>query len=114
MEGAAGGALSPLPVLRRHPFTLVALPGAGAERLERADDLGVELCARAAADLVRGRLDRPRLLVRALMHENVEHVRDVDETALQRDVVAGQPLRVPGPVPALVVRTHGALGRAQE
>src|SRR4051812_42991841 len=101
MEGAVGGALSPLPVLRRRPFTLVCLPGAGAEALDGADDVRVDLRASAAPDLLGGRLDGPRLLVRALVDEDVEHVGDVDETALQGDVVAGQPLGVAGAVPAL-------------
>src|SRR5699024_5930082 len=61
-------------------------PGGGAELVERLHDVGVELRAGVAADLLRRVVDRPLLLVRALVHEHVEDVGDGDQAALDRDV----------------------------
>ena len=66
-----------------------ARPGAGAELVERRDDVGIELRARAAADLPGRVLDRPGLLVGALVDEDVEHVGDRDEPRRR----AGSPRR---------------------
>jgi len=64
---------------------------------------------------VRGRaVRRPGLLVGALAGEGVEHVDDRDQAPGQGDRVAGQTLRVAGPVPALVVGEGDLLGDAQE
>src|SRR3954462_3027583 len=87
----------------------IRLPRARAELLERAHDVGIELRAGVTPDLVGRGLDRPRLLVRALVDEHVEHVGDVDEAPLERDVGAGEAIRVAGAVPALVVGADGPL-----
>ncbi len=78
------------------------VPGAD-DLKERLDDARVELGARRGADHRDRLLDRPRLLVRPLVRERVEHVGDRHDPPDQRDVVADQALRIAAPVPPLVV-----------
>jgi hypothetical protein len=84
------------------------------ETAEGGDDLGVELLARLGDDLLDRLLERPRLLVRARVREDVEDVGDGGDAAGQRDRVAGQAVGVAGAVPALVVGAGDLLGEAQD
>jgi hypothetical protein len=90
------------------------LPGRGTEVLERLDDGRVELRAGAVADLGDRVLDTPGVLVRALVDEHVEDVRDVGDPRHDRDVLARQAVRVALPVPALVVVAHDPLGDLEQ
>ena len=78
-------------------------------RQERRDDARVELTARRSLDLRARALHRPRRLVRPVVRQGIEHVGHSDDPTDERDRLAGQPLRVAGAVPALVVRrrNHG-------
>src|SRR4051795_2109345 len=89
-------------------------PRAGAEVRERLDDLGVELGARPARDLLGRVLDAEGLLVRALVDEDVEHVGHVHEAPDERDVGARQRVRVARAVPALVVGARDALRHLEQ
>ena len=70
---------------------------------ERLDDDGIELSARAADHLVLRFFRRERLAVRPVgrRHRRVR-VGDGDDPRRERDVMAGETIRVTVPVPALV------------
>src|SRR3954447_19404776 len=89
-------------------------PAGRTEGGERANRLGIELRPGAAGDLPRGGLDGPRLLVRTLVDEDVEHVGDVHEPRLDRDRLARQAVRIPAAVPALVVMARDRLRGLQQ
>ena len=87
---------------------------AGAQRVERRDHVGVELRARAGADLARRVLDAPRLLVGPLVDEHVEHVGDRARAAPTSGIASPrEPVRVAAAVPALVVRAGDPLGHLE-
>jgi hypothetical protein len=57
----------------------------GVEAQERVDDVGVELLAAVAADFLECALERPGLLVGAVVGECVEDVGERDDAAADRD-----------------------------
>src|SRR5436190_12664536 len=61
--------------------------------LERRDDVGIELRARRALDLVASGLPRPRRAVRALAHHRVERVGDRQDARAERDRLSGAKIR---------------------
>src|SRR3954452_4546697 len=73
------------------------------DREELLDERGIEVRAAAALDLGKRLGDRPRALVGALRDQRVEHVADGCDPPHQRDLLAGEPVRIAAPVPALVV-----------
>ena len=75
---------------------------------------GVEVAAALAFDLPDDALERPRVLVVASEAERVEDVADRADAAHQWDLLARQPLRVAGAVPALVVGAGDHLGHLQQ
>ena len=83
------------------------------DREECADDVRVELRAGAPRELHPRLDDRGLALVRAGGGDHVEHVRDSDDPARQRDLAAGQAERIPRPVPPLVVLLDRGAPRAQ-
>ena len=70
---------------------------------EGAHQARVELLAGAAGDLAPRLPRRGRLLVRARRRDHVEDVRDRDDSPGERDLLTGEPVRIPVAVPALVV-----------
>ena len=77
-----------------------------AQHAERRDERGVELAARAAAQLVERLLLAEHGAVGARLAHRAEGVADGDDPRAERDLVAGQPVRVAAAVPALVARAH--------
>ena len=76
------------------------------EREERAEDLGIELRARDAAHLGEDLGARARGAVDAVRAHRVEGVGDRDDPGEERDVAAGEAVRVATAVEALVVVAH--------
>jgi hypothetical protein len=70
---------------------------------QRLDDARVELGARAAAQLGLGRRVAEPLAVRPVGDERVVRVAGQDDARGERDVLAGEPVRVAAAVPALVL-----------
>ena len=80
----------------------------GLARLEPVDDVRVEVRAATAADLLRGGLPAHRCAIRALAGHRVERVDEGEDPRGQRDALLGEPVRVPVPVPPLVVGADDA------
>ena len=74
----------------------------------------IELDAGQLVDLLDRPLDRPRLLVRALVDQCVEDVGDSDDPAMQRDVLTRQPVRIAAAVPRLVMAARDLLGTLED
>lgn len=87
--------------------------GKSVELRECVDDKGVELAATLRLHLGQRGVGRPPLLRWGVACQRVIGVRDGDNAAGQRDLVATETVRVPRAVPPLVVR-DGDLLRAIE
>src|SRR4051812_40721321 len=70
------------------------------------DDAWIELCARAAAELVEGFRRRERLAVGAAADHRIVGVARADDARAERDFLAAQPVGIAAAVPALVSGTH--------
>ena len=70
---------------------------------EEPGQVWVELPAGRRAELVERLLDRSRGAVGPVVGDRVEGVDEPDDPGPDRDALAAQPVRVAGPVPALVV-----------
>src|ERR687887_498332 len=84
--------------------------------LERGDGARAELGAGGAAKLLDRLVRRPRRAIDARRQHRVERVGDVDDARAERDLLALDPVRVAGAVPALVVvadRRHRVLEEAE-
>src|SRR3954469_3831967 len=75
---------------------------------ESAHDGRVELRVRALLELQERLLLGEPAAVRALGGHRVVRVGDADDASAERDLLAGQPVRIAGAVPALVVVQHPA------
>src|ERR1700689_3467563 len=73
---------------------------------EHLDQLRVELRAGAATQLRQGILDGHRVLVGAIVEHRAKGVADRDDAGAERDLLAGQAVRVTLAVPALVAGAH--------
>ena len=93
MWGAAGAPFPPSPSYGGTPFRSSACHAPAPSASNARTTSGSNCVPAPRADLLGGRLDGPGLLVRPLVDEHVEHVGDVDEPAVERDVVARQPVR---------------------
>src|SRR5205085_8245060 len=71
---------------------------------ERAHDARIELAAGPAEDLFRRPIPVERCAVRPVARHRVERVGKREDTRADRDVVAGEPVGISPPVPALVMR----------
>src|SRR5262249_48042635 len=84
------------------------------DRLEGGDHVGVELRARGDADLLAGGGDAGAGAVRPVGRERGERAGDREPAGGERDLLAGQPVRVAVAVPALVVVADDELAFAEE
>src|SRR5262249_27700358 len=73
---------------------------------EGVDDLGVELGAGAALELLDRLVGRDAPPVDALGGHGVESIRDEDDPGAERDALAGEAVGVAAAVPALVMVEH--------
>jgi hypothetical protein len=81
--------------------------------LEGCDDARVELRSAGAEDLRDCLLERPGRLVRPGVGERVEDVGHRHDSSGQPDPLAAEPVRLPRPVPALVVAEGDLLAQPQ-
>src|SRR5689334_22652351 len=79
------------------------LAGLELETEEQLDQPRVEVAPRLGAQLLAGRLDGPRGLVRPVGDQRVEHVADRADAPGERDRLAREAGGVTAAVPALVV-----------
>ncbi len=76
---------------------------------EGLDDGGIEGAARPVADQLHSLVARQRARVEALARDGAEDVGHGGDARERRDLLADQPARIAGPVPALVVRADDGL-----
>src|SRR6266545_1402286 len=94
--------------------------GVSGERLQRQDPLERGHAARAelspgrAAQLLQRLGGRPGCTVDTGREHRVERVGYVDDAGAERDVLAAEPVRIPGPVEALVVVSDRRDGVVEE
>src|SRR5258706_15810732 len=81
---------------------------------ERGDHTGIEVLAGIGLDRGEAALGGPGLFVRTLRGECVVHFGDGDDARRERNVLAPLPVRVPGPVPALVVLARDRASGGEE
>jgi hypothetical protein len=72
--------------------------------VEGAHDHRVELPAELACDLLAGRSPRERAPIGPVARHCVERVRDREDPRADGDIPSAQPVRIPVPVPAFVMR----------